>query len=123
MVQTTGTPSARAAVTQAGPGQQVLRMHQVDPMFTDDGLQPAGKTRIEPLVPRQVPDERQVGRPGRELDGTELIELARIALRPLVESRPDDRQLVSPRPQAAGQLVRAPAAPPAEGGKDVGRNQ
>ena len=101
----------------------VLRVHQIDLVFTDHGVQPFGEPGPEPLVPEPVPHERNAGRRGGEGNRAEAVEFLLLCGRSASQPWPDDRQFVPMRAQAARQFVGAPAAAPADRGKDVGRNQ
>ena len=103
--------------------ERVLRMHQVDLVFANHLAQPVGEPGPEPLVPEPVPHERNAGRRRGERNRAEAVEFLLLCGRSASQPWPDDRQFVPMRAQAARQLVGAPAAAAADGGKDVGCNQ
>ena len=101
----------------------VLRVHQIDLVFADHGIQPFGEPGPKSLVPEPVPHERDGGRRRGECDRAKAVEFLLLCGRSASQPWPDDRQFVPMRAQTARQFIGTPAAAAADGRKDVGRNQ
>ena len=104
MVQTDGMPAAARRRHAGRRAEGVLRVHQIDLVFADHGVQPFGEPGPEPLVPEPVPDERNAGRRGGERNRAEAVEFLLLCGRSASQPWPDDRQLVSAcarRPRAS----------------------